>query len=144
MEKIHIIGDGPNKKELQEISKNYKKDIFFYGHVNEPFKKFSLKMDLLCITSRYDGTPNVLGEAMSYKIPCIAPKEIGLCKILINNGKFGHLFNAENNKNFRDKILFALENYKSSIIKAELGYNSLERFNMKNTLGKLKKEIYKI
>jgi len=142
--KIHIVGDGPNKKQLQEMSKNYKKDIFFYGHVNEPFKKFSLKMDLLCITSRYDGTPNVLGEAMSYKIPCIAPKEIGLCKILINNGKFGHLFNAENNKNFRDKILFALENYKSSIIKAELGYNSLERFNMKNTLGKLKKEIYKI
>ena len=112
--------------------------------MNEPFKKFSLKMDLLCITSRYDGTPNVLGEAMSYKIPCVAPREIGLCKILINNDKFGYLFKAENDKNFRDRILFALKNYKLSIIKAELGYNSLERFNIKNTLGKLKKEIYKI
>ena len=53
------------------MSKNYKKDIFFYGHVNEPFKKFSFRMDLLCVTSRYDGTPNVLGEAMSYKIPVL-------------------------------------------------------------------------
>ena len=83
------------------MSKNYKKDIFFYGHVNEPFKKFSFRMDLLCVTSRYDGTPNVLGEAMSYKIPCIAPKEIGLCNILINNGKFGYLFKAENDKSFK-------------------------------------------
>ncbi len=142
--KIHIIGDGPVKKKLKEMSKNYKKDIFFYGHVNEPFKKFSFRMDLLCVTSRYDGTPNVLGEAMSYKIPCIAPKEIGLCNILINNGKYGYLFKAENDKSFKNRILFALENYKSSIIKAELGYASLDRFNIKNTLGKLKKEIHKI
>ena len=42
-------------------------------------------------------------------------------------------------KVLKNRILFALENYKLSIIKAELGYDSLDRFNIKNTLGKLKK-----
>ena len=138
------MGDGPDKRELLEVSKNYQKDIFFYNHVDAPFKKLSKSMDLICITSRYDGTPNVLGEAMSYNIPCVAPKEVGLCNILLNNGKFGYLYNAENNKSFKKKVLYALKNYKTSIIKAQHGYNSLKRFNSKNTLGKLRKEINKI
>ena len=138
------MGDGPDKRELLEVSKNYQQDIFFYNHVDAPFKKLSKSMDLICITSRYDGTPNVLGEAMSYNIPCVAPKEVGLCNILLNNGKFGYLYNAENNKSFKKKVLYALKNYKTSIIKAQHGYNSLKRFNSKNTLGKLRKEINKI
>ena len=32
------------------------------------------KNRFVCLTSLFDGTPNVLGEAISYKIPCIAPK----------------------------------------------------------------------
>lgn len=142
--KIHIVGDGPDKKELLEISKNFQKDIVFYNHVDRPFKKLSKNMDLVCITSRYDGTPNVLGEAMSYNIPCVAPKEVGLCNILLDSGKFGYLYSAENNKSFKNKVLFALKNYKTSITKAQHGHNSLERFNLKNTLGKLRKEINKI
>ena len=142
--KIHIVGDGPDKKELLEISKNFQKDIVFHNHVDEPFKKLSKNMDLVCITSRYDGTPNVLGEAMSYNIPCVAPKEVGLCNILLDSGKFGYLYSAENNKSFKNKVLFALKNYKTSITKAQHGHNSLERFNLKNTLGKLRKEINKI
>ena len=45
---------------------------------------------------------------------------------------------------FQRKILYAIENYGLSIKKANLGYRSLDRFNKKNTLQKLKFQIEKI
>lgn len=142
--KIHIIGEGPYKKRLLSLSNNYRKHVTFYNHVKNPFKRYSKRMDLLCITSRFDGTPNVLGEAMSYKIPCLAPKGVGLCNELLKNGKYGYLYNPEDRKSFQRKILYAIENYSLSIRKANLGYKSLDRFNEKNTLQKLKFQIEKI
>ena len=142
--KIHIIGEGPYKKRLFSLSNNYRKHVTFYNHVKNPFRKYSKRMDLLCITSRFDGTPNVLGEAMSYKIPCLAPKGVGLCNELLRYGKYGYLYNPEDSKSFQRKILYAIENYGLSIKKANLGYRSLDRFNKKNTLQKLKFQIEKI
>ena len=142
--RIHIIGDGKLKMILKTMSKKYYKKIFFHNFVNDPFKKYNKKMDLICITSRFDGTPNVLGEAMSYKIPCIAPKGVGLSNVLLKNGKYGYLYKAEEDLSFKKKTKKALKNYKTSIKKAEQGYISLNRFSKKNTLERLRIELSKI
>ena len=142
--RIHIIGDGILNTKLKKISKRFKNKIFFHNFVKDPFKKYGNKMDLICITSRSDGTPNVLGESMSYKIPCLAPKGVGLSNVLLKNGKYGYLYKSGDDLSFKNSIKYALKNYKISIKKAELGYISLDRFNKDNTLGKLRIALSKI
>ena len=72
--------------------------------------------------------PNVLLEALSLKKFVISsdcptgPKEI------LNNGKYGYLFNVGNSEDLKNKILKYYKNKnKNKII--NLGYRSLKRFD---------------
>ncbi len=99
---IHLVGDGIEKKDLKKIANN-QKNIFFHNFINNPFEKFKTKIHLLCITSLYDGTPNVMGEAMSFGIPVLAPKNVGSTNLFIKNGQFGYLYENENSDSFKKK-----------------------------------------
>lgn len=139
---IHIIGDGSEKTKLMRLKKRYnKKKIRLYGHVDKPFEKFHKNIDLFCLTSKFDGTPNVLGEAISYKIPCVAPKSVGSVNELLNNGTTGNIYNPGNEKSFINVVTKTLYNYKRSVKKANLAYADLDLYNKTNTLEKLNKII---
>ena len=142
--KIHIIGKGNLLSEMKKISSKYNKNIKFYGYLRNPLAKLHKIIDLVCVTSKYDGTPNILGEALSYKIPCLAPTKVGLSDLLFKNGKFSYLYNPGDNLSFKKQIINILTNYNLAIKKANKGFESLERFNKKNTLIKLEKIINKI
>ena len=98
----------------------------------------------MCITSKYEGTPNVLGEAMSYKIPVLAPKNVGLVNYFLKNGKYGFLYKPGNSQSFQKQINYVITNYSEALKKANLGYQSLGRFSKKKTLGKIKYLIDKL
>jgi glycosyltransferase involved in cell wall biosynthesis len=142
--KIYLLGDGILKKDLQYLSKNYKNHIKFLKYTTKPYKKYSKIMDLICITSKFDGTPNVLGEAIARSIPCIAPKNVGLANLLLKNGEYGYLYKQGSDNNFKQKIIYCLKNYKKSIHKSKLALKGLERFDKKNTLKKLNTILSKI
>lgn len=135
--KVHIIGKGPCLNKLKEITIRNLKDIKYYGYVKDPLIKYHKIIDLICVTSKYDGTPNIIGEALSYKIPCIAPTKVGLSDFVFSNGEYGYLYEPGNNKSFQKKVLEILNNYTFAINKAKRGYRSLDRFSKKNTLEKL-------
>ena len=141
--KIHIVGKGPCLDEIKDISKRYLKDIKYYGYVKDPLIKYHKIIDLICVTSKYDGTPNIIGEALSYKIPCIAPTRVGLSDYVFSNGRYGYLYKPGNDKSFQKKILEIFNNYTLAINKAKKGYHSLDRFSKKNTLGKLEATLDK-
>jgi len=141
---LHIVGDGPDYHKLTIISEKFKKRVKFYGFVKNPFDKFAKKIDIFSINSKFDGTPNVLGEAMSFKIPCIAPKKVGLTEIFLAKGKYGVLYEPDNKEDFQKKIIHMIKNYKLYTQKADLAYKSLNRFNIENTLGKIEKSLSKI
>jgi hypothetical protein len=142
--KIHLIGKGYLYNEIKNYERKFPKIIKFHGYVKNPFEKFKNKIDLFCVTSRYDGTPNVLGEAMSFGIPCLAPKNVGLSSFMLNNSKFGYLYDPQKKDNFLKKIIQIKKQYKFAKKKAKKGYNSMKRFNKKNTLFKLQDAINSI
>ena len=142
--KINIVGKGYLSEKIKEYEKSYPKIIKFYGHVKNPFDRFKDTIDLFCVTSRYDGTPNVLGEAMSLGIPCLAPKKVGLSKFMLNNSQFGYLYDPEKKLNFIKKVIQIEKEYSLAKKKAKKGFYSMKRFNKKNTLKKLKDAIYAI
>ena len=129
---------------MKKISKNFSKNIKFHGYLKNPLIKMHKIIDLVCVTSKYDGTPNILGEALSYKIPCLAPTKVGLSNYLLKNGKFGYLYKPGNNKSFQKQIKNILNNYHLAINKTKKGFKSLDRFNKRNTLIKLEKLIHKM
>ena len=124
--------------ELKKFSKKNNMHVNFYGFVKNPFNALKKKIDLICITSMYDGTPNVLGEAISYKIPCLAPKNVGNSNELLNYGKAGGLYKLKQISDFKNKLENILKNPRQANFKATKAYDHLELYSKENTLNKLK------
>ncbi len=141
---IGIVGKGSCLSMLKSISKKNKGNIKIYGYLENGLKKLNKKIDVMCITSKYDGTPNVLGESVAYKIPCIAPKNVGLSNLILLNGKGGYLYNPGSDDDFKMKLTSILLNYNEAIRKSDKAYKQLNRFNLKNTLKKLESSINEI
>ncbi len=78
-----LIGDGYAKEDFKKFAQDLglKKRVHFIGKVKNPFKYVS-KSDIFVLSSRSEGFPNVLVEAMICKIPVIStdcpsgPREI--------------------------------------------------------------------
>lgn len=71
---LDILGSGPDVNSLKEYIKDNKLEekITLFGWVKNPWSILKNKgIDGLILTSRFEGLPMVLLEAMSYGIPCI-------------------------------------------------------------------------
>jgi len=141
---IGIVGKGSCYKIIKSISKKNNENIKIYGYLENGLKKLNQKIDVMCITSKFDGTPNVLGESVAYKIPCLAPKGVGLSNLILLNGKGGYLYKPGSNDDFKNKLNSILLNYNSAILKSKKAYKKLARFDFDNTLKKLEVSINEI
>jgi len=70
---LHLLGDGPKKAAIQELSKSLGilDKITFYGYVPNPVD-YIKKADMLVLPSLIEGLPGVILEAMYAKTPVIA------------------------------------------------------------------------
>jgi glycosyltransferase involved in cell wall biosynthesis len=87
-----FVGDGPDEAMLKEKVKNMKleNNVSFFPFTKEPNYIFE-RLDILTLPSLYkEGLPNVLLEAMSMNLPCIASKMAGIPEIIFN-GKTGYM-----------------------------------------------------
>lgn len=80
---LHIYGDGPEREKLQQLigSLNKTESIFLEGKTTEPWEKMR-EAQIFAMTSRLEGFPNAMMEAMAMGLPVIAfdcpsgPREI--------------------------------------------------------------------
>jgi glycosyltransferase involved in cell wall biosynthesis len=85
-----VYGDGP---ERQILAAEYQDRINFKGHVN--MKAHWQNVDVLCISSRYEGLPYVALEAMALGIPVVS-YDVGGIGDLISDPSLGWLVEAGN------------------------------------------------
>ena len=103
-----IIGDGPEKKNLEKQSKN--KNVHFLGYVNhEKTLEYIRGSDALLQPSRKEGLSTTLLEAMGCRVPIIATN-VGGNTELIDDMKNGILIESENAKQIVDSIKKILNN----------------------------------
>ncbi|MBD3843596.1 MAG: glycosyltransferase, partial [Campylobacterales bacterium] len=149
VDKLYIIGNGSSKKELERLVKEKKLEaqILFLGNKINPFI-WMKHSKLFILSSKYEGLPTVLIEAMSCNTFTISsncktgPKEI-LC-----DSKCGDLFEVGNVEELSDKISFALsnENYRNQ--KIQLAKERINEFesvkSIENllTLFRMESEFY--
>ena len=140
-----IIGYGSNELKI----KNYIKNNNLIGRIKilkyqeNPYK-FIKSSDLFILTSKYEGLPNVLLEAMVLKKFIISSNcPTGPSEIL-RNGKYGFLFKVGDHKGLARLIIKYNRNPKQYNRKILLGYKSLNKFSFENNCKKYINQIRKI
>ncbi len=138
---VAIIGSGPEKRYLQEMAQNLeiKENIAFTGFMENPYPLIG-ESDVFVQTSRTEGIPNAMLEAMALKRPIITTT-FGAAKEVIQNGVNGclldqgnpaeladHLTEMHINQNNRRKM--ALEGFRSvnQIFSMERMIREIEQF----------------
>lgn len=110
--KLTIVGDGTQKKELQDLIKKYNltDNIKLTGYLSgNRLKKEYQKASLFVMTSYEESFGLVLLEAMSYGVPCFAFDSSLGAKEIINN-KNGLLIKNRDKKSMANEILSFFEN----------------------------------
>jgi glycosyltransferase involved in cell wall biosynthesis len=94
-----IAGDGPLRTSLESmvLERGLSESIHFLGEQADMGPIYS-RADILVLTSVYEGTPNVLLEAMAHRIPVVATRVGGVpeivgerCGLLVDPLRFSDL-----------------------------------------------------
>ncbi|MBP3308778.1 MAG: glycosyltransferase [Clostridia bacterium] len=95
--KVALLGDGPNKSDLIELSKELKIDnnVEFLGFVDNPLA-YVAKSKVMLMTSRFEGTPMAALEAMALGTPIVSTPTDGL-KYIVDEGVTGYLSDDDDN-----------------------------------------------
>lgn len=96
---LDIVGEGPEKEDLQKLIHQYKLDNRITIH---PFtnyiQDYYSAASVYILSSRWEGMPLVLVEAMAHGLPIIS-SDIPISKELLNEQEFVHLFKSEDSNN---------------------------------------------
>ncbi len=108
-EKLVLVGDGPDREKLENLVKklNLENDIIFLGKKSNPYI-WMKNSKVFILSSKYEGLPTVLIEALILDVPSISSDCLTGPVEILENGKFGELFNIGNIKELEEKILVTL------------------------------------
>lgn len=136
-----IFGDGELRKELEEkIQSMGIERLTLKGNVNNIYELYS-QYSFLVMTSRYEGFPMVLLEAMSNKLPCIAfDCQTGPSDIIIDHIN-GELIEEANKNVMIETIQRLIEDSNNRQYLSGNTRLTLEKFATPNTIKKWKSII---
>jgi len=136
--KLVIIGDGPERENLENLAKNLQinEDLWMPGFDVNPYKYMS-KSDIFVLTSIYEGLPNVLIEALALGLPLVSTDcESGPREIIKNNIN-GLLVKVGDYESLSQAIIYILKNRNKFITNK----NELEKFKIENIVYEYKNLI---
>lgn len=105
-----IAGDGPARSSLQTLIEalDLEQEIKLLGHISrENLPPLYAQSDLVVLTSRSEGIPVTLIEAMAMEKLVLAPRITGIPE-LIDDGKSGFLYQPNSMEDFLHKLQFIL------------------------------------
>ena len=145
--KMLIIGKGINLNRMKYfiLKNNLKKKIKILNFKSNPYP-YLKAADLFVLTSKFEGLPNVLLEALSLKKFIISTNcPTGPSEIL-SKGKGGILIKIGDYKELANQIIFYKKNIKQCKLMLKHSIKQLHRFDEKENLLKyyftIKKYIY--
>jgi glycosyltransferase involved in cell wall biosynthesis len=109
--KLIILGEGDKRSELEQLIKNLDlvSHVMLPGYVINPYPVIS-GADLFVLSSRYEGMPNVLLEALVLDLKIVATDCPNGPKEMLKNGQFGKLVPVDDPESLSDAIEKQLKN----------------------------------
>lgn len=131
---IDIAGDGENSqvKKFKKIiyDKKLEKRINYKGPLKgDRLLKHYSEASIYLMTSRWEGMPLVLAEAMSFGLPIIAFEQTGSSEVL-QQGKYGILVESGNVAEMAEQLIKLIENFSTRAYYQELSLQRVKAFNI--------------
>jgi glycosyltransferase involved in cell wall biosynthesis len=104
-----VAGDGPERKRIERQIRRLglEREVKLLGHVpHEDLKAIYPLADLVVLTSKSEGIPVVLMEAMAHGCSVLAPNITGIPELVVD-GKTGFLYKPESIGDFVNRVAFA-------------------------------------
>ena len=93
---LDIVGDGPEHNMLQDlIFKHHLEDRITIHPFTQEIQSYYSEASVFVLSSRWEGFPLVIMEALSHGLPIIA-SDIPVCKEFLGRKDFCHFFESEN------------------------------------------------
>jgi glycosyltransferase involved in cell wall biosynthesis len=132
--RLIILGQGPERDKLEkQIAELELQDhVCLAGYVHDPYN-YMKYADVFVLSSRREGLPTVLIEAMACGCPVISTNCLSGPSEILDNGKYGYLVDVDNENALAEAILSTLAKPPSSDILVERAKkysisNSVERY----------------
>lgn len=141
---LEIVGDGPDKKALMNLSDTLGiNNVIFYGNSSNVQERYQSASGFV-LSSRYEGFGLVIVEAMAHGLPCISfacqsgPNE------LIEDEVNGYLVDDQNIEELARKIqkYIALD-YEKKIAMSIAAKQTSQRFLPENIIAQWKEKVFK-
>lgn len=134
-----LAGDGPDMIQLSGKIKEYgiEEKFQLLGHVNDMIQ-FYQSIDIYLNTSKHEGMPVTVLEAMSHGIPVVAP-DIGGLKELISSGEEGYLVKERTSSAFADALVRLTENLQTA---RDMGMNARKKIEQEFSSKKMVRDYY--
>lgn len=103
-----IAGDGPERARLEKLIRKHglETQVTLLGHIpREQMSSLYARADFVVLTSRSEGLPLVLMEAMAHGNIVLAPAITGIPELVLE-GKNGFLFQPGSQGDFVSRVLF--------------------------------------
>lgn len=112
--KLTIVGEGQERETLKNLAKELNVNLRLPGNLpNEELPKILNQHQVFAITSKWEGHPKALIEAMACGLPCLAVKSTGIDN-LIEHGTNGWLVASQSERISRGLVQL-LEDVKLAI-----------------------------
>ena len=132
---LHIIGEGKEYSRMRNLSEQLgvQNSVQILPATNRIQNEY-LKSSIYALTSKYEGFPMVLLEAMQAGLTCIAfdcpngPQEI------IKNGKDGFLIKVGNTEEYAERLLELMHNSQLLYSMRKTAYKNIQRFSQNKVM----------
>jgi len=141
--RLVIIGDGPERGKLKDMSVKYSVNCDFKGKIPPEMILEELKNARILVLPAVEGEglPNVILEAMALGIPVIATNLAGIPDIVID-GKNGFIVKPRDVEGLREKIVLLLSDERLFKKMSRNARKTAARYSWENILSKLE-EVYR-
>lgn len=137
--KLYILGDGSDKKNIESKIKNAGQEdrVILLGNVTNPYPWIK-KSKMLIHSSKFEGLPTVLIEALILNKTVISSNCISGPKEILENGEIGYLYEVGDYKKLAELIINNLENPHLNL---ELLNEKIQKYKKENVIKEYEKLI---
>lgn len=132
---LAIVGDGPDRNQLEELKKKYKVGNLTFEGFQSPIEYYK-RASIICMTSSFEGFPMVLVEAMQFGCVPIAFDSFEAIRDVIIPEKTGELVKPFKIKDFVNKLSNLMDNGTKRKIMSDAAFKHVAQFDVNYIVDK--------